>query len=50
MQPLACVDVVGPEQDWRTRSGRVFDALLGERGADLELVAGCRGCCERRAW
>jgi SAM-dependent methyltransferase len=37
MQPLACVDVVTPEQRLANRVRDAFHALLAERGADLEL-------------
>jgi hypothetical protein len=37
MQPLACVDVVGPEQQLANKVREGFRALLAERGADLEF-------------
>jgi Methylase of chemotaxis methyl-accepting proteins len=37
MQPLACVDVVGPEQRLANKVREGFRALLAQRGADLEF-------------
>jgi SAM-dependent methyltransferase len=37
MQPLACVDVVGPEQRLANKVRAGVRALLAERGADLEI-------------
>jgi hypothetical protein len=37
MQPLACVDVVGPEQRLANKIRAGFRALLVQRGADLEF-------------
>ena len=37
MQPLACVDVVGPEQRLANKVRAGVRSLLAERGADLEL-------------
>ena len=36
MQPLACVDVVGPEQERANRIRAGFRSLLTQRGVDLE--------------
>jgi SAM-dependent methyltransferase len=37
MQPLACVDVVGPEQRLANKIRAGFRALLAQRGVDLEF-------------
>jgi SAM-dependent methyltransferase len=37
MQPLTCVDVVGPEQQFANRMREGFLALLAQRGADFEF-------------
>lgn len=37
MQPLACLDVVGPEQELANKDRAGFRALLAQRGADLEF-------------
>ena len=37
MQPLACVDVIGPEQRRANKIREGFGALLAQRGADLEF-------------
>ena len=37
LQPLACLDVVGPEQRLANKVREGFRALLAQRGADLEF-------------
>ena len=37
VQPLACIDVVGPEQELANKIRAGFRALLAQRGADLEF-------------
>jgi SAM-dependent methyltransferase len=37
LQPLACVDIVGPEQERANKVREGFRSLLAQRGADLEF-------------
>ena len=51
MQPLACVDVVGPEERLANKIPRGLPGVArGSEERTWSSVVGCRGCCGRRDW